>query len=152
MTVGPHEGGDVFPLSAAVRRQHELLEDLPKLFADSKVEEDTKATATFPLKSGPDPLSGSITMSANLKNVSRGSADLDISTCESFSLEPCERKLVSVELPHVTFGRLTSRSGLASNYGIGWALVLSTASIEARSKFCGTIPAIKVLHLVLVIE
>lgn len=43
MTVVPHEGKDVFPLRSAVQRQHELLEDLPRMFADSQIEEDLKA-------------------------------------------------------------------------------------------------------------
>ena len=53
---------------------------------------------------------------------STGAAGFDISTAEPFSLEPGERKLVStglqMEFPFGTYGRLASRSGLASNLGL----------------------------------
>lgn len=49
-------------------------------------------------------------------------AGLDVSTVESFVLEPGERRLVStglqLELPPGTYGRLASRSGLASGFGV----------------------------------
>ena len=62
------------------------------------------ATATVPLK-GSDEAAG-----------------FDLATAESFYLGAGERMLVStglaLELPKGTYGRLASRSGLASNYGI----------------------------------